>query len=453
MKFLIFAAQVVSVMGAAPTGAAKTLTAVEDNDVTIATADFGFADGDGGALKSVKITILETAGALKLDGTDVTLNQVIVKADLDANKLKLTPVANANGSPYTTFSFKVTDSADEESLAAYIITINITAAADLPTGANKALTVNEDTDLTIATADFGFADVDSNTLKSVKITTLETAGALKLDGTDVTLNQVIVKADLDANKLKLTPVANANGSPYTTFAFKVMDSTDAESAAAYTITINVTAVADLPTGAAKTLSVVQDTDLTIATADFGFADGDSNTLKSVKITTLETAGALKLDGTDCTLDQVIVKADLDSNKLKFTPASSATGSPYATFAFKVTDSTDGESAAAYTITINVTAATTTTSTTTTTTTATTTTTTTTTTASTTTTVTTTTGTSTAASTTTTAVTTAAATTAAVTSTAATTSVAATTAAVTTAASDATRFNLMAAMAVILASLM
>ena len=63
-------------------------------------------------------------------------------------------------------------------------------------------------------------------MASIKITTLETAGKLyNLSGVDVTLNQVITKADIDAGNLKFVPVANANGSSYDSFAFSVNDGT------------------------------------------------------------------------------------------------------------------------------------------------------------------------------------------------------------------------------------
>ena len=69
---------------------------------------------------------------------------------------------------------------------------------------------------------------------------------LKLDNTAVTAQQSVSKADLDADKLTFTPVANANGQAR--FTFKVSDGTD-ESAPAYTMTVDVTTVNDAATGA------------------------------------------------------------------------------------------------------------------------------------------------------------------------------------------------------------
>ena len=64
------------------------------------------------------------------------------------------------------------------------------------------------------------------------------------------------------------------------------------------------------------------------------------------------AGELKLDGTAAVVDQVVTSADIDDNKLTFTPAPGANGDAYASFTFKVNDGTDF-SAGAYTITFNV----------------------------------------------------------------------------------------------------
>ena len=87
-----------------------------------------------------------------------------------------------------------------------------------PTAADNTVTTDEDTAYTFDAADFNFSDVDTGaTLASVKITGLETAGALQLSGADVTQDQVITTADIDADNLTFTPAANANGDPYATF--------------------------------------------------------------------------------------------------------------------------------------------------------------------------------------------------------------------------------------------
>ena len=125
-----------------------------------------------------------------------------------------------------------------------------------PTTSDSTVTTNEDTDYTFTAANFNFADTDTgDTLSSVKIVTLPGTGkgALELDGTAIAsadLPKTVTKADIDASKLKYSPPANANGSAYASFTFKVNDGTD-DSASANTMTIDVTAVNDpaMPTPA------------------------------------------------------------------------------------------------------------------------------------------------------------------------------------------------------------
>ena len=70
----------------------------------------------------------------------------------------------------------------------------------------------------------------------------------------------IAIADIDAGKLVFTPAANANGPRYANFTFQVQDNGGTATAASTstrrpnTITINVTAVNDAPTGANNTIS-------------------------------------------------------------------------------------------------------------------------------------------------------------------------------------------------------
>ena len=122
-----------------------------------------------------------------------------------------------------------------------------------PTAADKTVTTNEDTDHTFAASEFNFADTDTgDTLSSVKIVTLPATGkgTLELDGTEIAstaLPQTVTKADIDGSKLKYSPPANANGTGYASFTFKVNDGTD-DSATANTMTIDVTAVNDVATG-------------------------------------------------------------------------------------------------------------------------------------------------------------------------------------------------------------
>ena len=119
---------------AAPTGADRTVTVAEDEPYTFGASEFEFADTDGDALEGVKITTLPAAGkgTLELNEAAVVADQVVAASDLGG--LVYTPPANANGTPYASFKFKVSDGASESALA-YTMTVDVTAVNDPATGA------------------------------------------------------------------------------------------------------------------------------------------------------------------------------------------------------------------------------------------------------------------------------------------------------------------------------
>ncbi|MDD1615526.1 MAG: putative rhizobiocin/RTX toxin and hemolysin-type calcium-binding protein, partial [Methylococcaceae bacterium NSP1-2] len=129
-----------------------------------------------------------------------------------------------------------------------------------PTGGNKTITLLEDNSYTLTAADFGYADVDGNSLANIIITSSPALGTLKLGGVAVTLNQVIPVASLPS--LTFTPVANANGTAYASFGFKLQDNGGTvnsgidTSVTENTISFTVTAVNDAPVWVTQTLSPI-----------------------------------------------------------------------------------------------------------------------------------------------------------------------------------------------------
>ena len=137
------------------------------------------------------------------------------------------------------------------------ITITIIGQSDnnAPTASNSTVYINENNQVSsagdrtpsnitkiFAAGDFNYSDADSDSLSKVKITTLESAGALEhYNGSswvDVTLNQEISASDIGNSYLRFTPAANSESD--VTFGFKVNDGT-VYSSSAYTMTISVNA--------------------------------------------------------------------------------------------------------------------------------------------------------------------------------------------------------------------
>ncbi len=113
-----------------------------------------------------------------------------------------------------------------------------------PEGADKTLTVDQDSTLTITTSDFGFSDSNTppDNFVGVVISELPTVGTLNLDGVAVTAGDFITIADLNANKLTFDPVAGQNGASYADFSFQVIDD-----GLGITPTVNVVAITDIAT--------------------------------------------------------------------------------------------------------------------------------------------------------------------------------------------------------------
>ena len=145
-------------------------------------------------------------------------------------------------------------------------------------------------------------------------------------------------ANIAAGNLKFTPAANANGAAYAAFTFQVQDDGGTANGGVdldqspNTMTVNVTAVNDAPAGTNKTVTTLEDTAYTFASADFGFTDPNdspANALTAVKISTIPGAGTLALSGVAVTAGQTVSVANIAAGNLKFTPAANANGAGYA----------------------------------------------------------------------------------------------------------------------------
>ena len=248
-----------------------TVTTPEDTKYTFQASDFNFTDADAGDVfasievvtlpPSMKgrlnlvdraVTLLQVGDPVNVVGTSLTAVQagdVVDKADIDAGKLTFAPAVDGNGSPYATFTFKVSDGFDY-STSASTMTINVGAVQDAPTAEDGTVTTTEDMAYTFQADDFNFADVDDgDAFSSVKVLTPppSTKGTLTLDGDAVGAGRSVTAAGMAAGQLVFTPVANGNGDPYTSFTFKV-SSGALESAGSATMTLDVTAVNDPATG-------------------------------------------------------------------------------------------------------------------------------------------------------------------------------------------------------------
>jgi hypothetical protein len=170
---------------------------------------------------------------------------------------------------------------------------------------------------------------------------------LTLSGVAVTAGQSVNAASIASGNLKFTPSANASGAAYASFSFQVQDDGGTANggvdldASANTMTINVRAVNDAPSGTNNTITTLEDTAYTLAASDFGFSDPNdspADTMSGVNIASLPGAGTLALSGVAVSVGQFVSIANISAGNLKFTPVANANGLSYATLDFQVQDS-------------------------------------------------------------------------------------------------------------------
>lgn len=318
------------------------------NGIVVQDVDAG--GGDLTASLNVETGTLALSGTTGLavtgDGSgDVTLTGTAAAINQALDGLTYTPPPNADGD--TTLTITVNDNGNAGGGGAReivgTVAIDFLPVNDEPSGANKTVETVEDGVYTFAVADFGFTDVDGDALLGVKITTLPSAGELRLDGGAVAAGATVSASDIAAGKLTFAP--SGSGSPYASFTFQVQDDGGATSGSDLdstpnTITFDVEVASTAPAGADTTLAVVEDGLLALAAADFGFSDGDGDAFAGVVVVTAPGSGALTLDGSAVQAGQFISAADIDAGKVVFAPEADEYGAGYASFTFQVKDTSD-----------------------------------------------------------------------------------------------------------------
>jgi VCBS repeat-containing protein len=238
------------VPNSAPVAGNDTATVTEDSSVTsnVLSND---TDANADSLTVSAFSISGQAGPFVV-GTPYTISGVGSLTINSNGGYTFTPVANYAGSvPLVTYTVS-----DGTVTATATLSISITPVNDAPTSSNDSVTTNQNTAITLKLTDFGsYSDIENSPLAKIKITTLETQGALQYyngaSWVDVPLDHEIAAADINAGKLRYTPATGESGAAYTTIGFKVSDGSS-YSASAYTLTVNVNAGNTAPVANADT---------------------------------------------------------------------------------------------------------------------------------------------------------------------------------------------------------
>ena len=330
-----------------PTAADFTVTVNEDNSHVFAASEFGYADVDSDAMASVTFQAA-SAGTLWVDSDDsgavnggesaIANGNTVTTANLA--KLTWAPAVNANGATYATFTFTVNDG-NGNSASSYTATLAVTAQNDAPANAGDTATVTEDVAYNgwTAATDWGYSDVDGDTMASVLIIGCPATGTLTIGGNACQAgSSTATLANL--NTISYTTAANADtGNP--TFTYQVNDGTT--TSATGTMTITISAVNDAPSNAGDTATASEDVAFAgwTAAGDWGFSDVDTgDSMTAIKLVTLPSQGTLTetnnaCGGDGCAADDVIAIARLAAGDLKYTGNSNYNGAD--SFTYQVYD--------------------------------------------------------------------------------------------------------------------
>ena len=333
-----------------PTAVNGTVTTDEDTSYTFEADEFGYADTDNNPLGSVKVIELPATGALTLNGTAITsadLPKTVTAAELTGGGLKYAPPANANGTGYASFKFKVNDGT-ADSASEYFMTINVTAVNDPATGVPTIRgTAQVGQTLTASTA--GIVDPDG--VPSVFTYQWKRYAA----------DRITFEADIGTDSMTYTLTESEEGKKVRVEVKFTDDDGSSEGpliSALYPSTQSQTVNPNnRPAASDGTVTTDEDTTYTFEAADFSYSDTDNNPLASVKVIELPATGALTLNGTAITsvvLPKTVTATELTGGGLKYAPPTNANGTGYASFKFKLNDGTE-DSASEYFMTINVTA--------------------------------------------------------------------------------------------------
>ncbi|HAP58637.1 MAG TPA: hypothetical protein DCR93_03675, partial [Cytophagales bacterium] len=346
-----------------------TVTTDEDTPAELDKDDFtdNFTDSDNDTLNSIRIIVIPTDGVLTIGEDTLQAGDEIVPNRLDS--LVYTPTDGFSGSD--SFDWTGSDGTDDSDTATVTIDVNpVVVVNNPPVGPGDTLNVNEDEVLVIGTDDLNYSDDDTDPLDFVEIIQPPVDGILYLDedgdntydpGEEIEAGDTIGKDRWDAGDVQFIPGDDENGDGYAEIGIRVNDGTD-DADTDGVFVINVLPVNDPPMASDNTLTVAEDSILTITTDDLGYSDPEGDALVHVTIESLPTDGTLFLDlnvdgdfdaGEEVAVGDTVVVVDMDFNNLNFLPDPDENGSPFGSFDFNVFDGTDAATED-NTITINVT---------------------------------------------------------------------------------------------------
>ena len=318
----------------APSSQNTTVVASEDVALALTAADFFFFDIDSSdTLQQVRIDNLPSLGSLQLNGVNLTAGQSVSLADINSSLLTYTSALNGNGTGYASFSFSVSDGTDFSS--SNILTIDVLPVNDAPVTTPATLNVLQ-TDA-IVNGNFNLflvpplaSDVDGDALA------INAAGPTLISGLDTGSTIVGTAISFDPS---VYTFLGAGETEVIVYSYQVEDGNGGFAPGTFTIT--VTGTNDAPTSINTSVSLLENTPVTLTAANFAFIDVDTNDLlQGVRINSVPSFGTLQLNSVNVTGGQVVTINDINNGLLVYTPGLNGNGVAYDGIDFSVFDGTD-----------------------------------------------------------------------------------------------------------------
>ncbi len=328
-----------------PVATGNAVTADEDVPLVIPASDFNFTDIESDSLTSVTISGLAlNGGTLTHSAGSVTVSNgmTITAAEL----ADLTFTSLLNDSTNSSFSYTVNDA--DAGVTSAVMNITVNAVNDVPVAIGNNIVASEDVPLVIDASDFVFSDIESDSLVSVTITSLNINGGTLTHSAGavvVTDGMTVSAADL----ADLTFTSANNDSSNSNFTYTVNDADVGVTSALMNITVS--AVNDVPVPTGNTFVADEDVPLVIDAANFLFTDVEGDALTSVTINGLNlNGGTLTHSAGTVTVTNGMTITAAELADLTFT--SLLNDSTDSSFSYTVNDVDAGVTSAVMNITVN-----------------------------------------------------------------------------------------------------
>jgi len=312
-----------------------------------------FTDVNNDELSKLCILTLPTHGALELLGVPIVVNQ-----EIDVDSIDLIKYTQTEYSTTDTFTFKCQDNNTNplySNMATF--TINIVEPINLPPSLVGEFDLSVDNlELYEFTADNFttdttpvYADPELDDAYKIKFTSLPKVGELKYNGILVTVNQEVLLSNLATIALTYSASLPQGSTGDTdSFNFSLSDTGSQLFTTGGSVNITIGAYINQPPTSGNYNDVVDEGEILTITSVMlttfttpPYSDPENNPPLNLKVTSLPTAGLLKLNGINVIDEQVISFTDIDNNLLTYVQDPDAGGTSI-NFGFLIQDTLSGQ---------------------------------------------------------------------------------------------------------------